>query len=52
LDAKPASRLATVARGLPGVNPDRDAAGGTNKNRVPVKVGPADIADFQRGITP
>ena len=52
LAAKPASRIATIASGGPGVNPDRDAVGGTNKNRVLVKIGPADIADFQKGITP
>ena len=32
------------------VTPDRDAVGGSNKNRVPVKVGPGDIAEFQKGI--
>jgi predicted Zn-dependent protease len=37
--------------GARGVNPDRDAVGGSNKNRVPVKITPADIAEFQKGIT-
>ena len=32
------------------VTPDRDAVGGSNKNRVPVKIGPGDIAEFQKGI--
>ena len=32
------------------VTPDRDAVGGSNKNRVPVKIGPNDIAEFQKGI--
>jgi len=36
--------------GARGVNPDRDAVGGSNKNRVPVKIGPSDIAEFQKGI--
>ena len=33
------------------VSPDRDAVGGPNKKRVPVKIGPSDIAEFQKGIT-
>ncbi len=41
----------TVASaGARGVNPDRDAVGGPNKTRVPVKIGPSDIAEFQKGI--
>jgi predicted Zn-dependent protease len=36
--------------GARGVNPDRDAVGGPNKKRVPVKIGPNDIAEFQKGI--
>ena len=36
--------------GARGVNPDRDAVGGPNKKRVPVKIGPGDIAEFQKGI--
>jgi beta-barrel assembly-enhancing protease len=36
--------------GARGINPDRDAVGGSNKTRVPVKIGPADIAEFQKGI--
>ena len=32
------------------LNPDRDAVGGPNKKRVPVKIGPSDIAEFQKGI--
>ena len=41
----------TVASaGARGVNPDRDAVGGPNKKRVPVKIGPSDIAEFQKGI--
>jgi predicted Zn-dependent protease len=47
-----AQQSQTVASaGARGVNPDRDAVGGSNKNRVPVKIGPADIAEFQKGIT-
>jgi len=46
-----AQQSQTVASaGARGVNPDRDAVGGPNKNRVPVKIGPADIAEFQKGI--
>jgi predicted Zn-dependent protease len=46
-----AQQSQTVASaGARGVNPDRDAVGGANKNRVPVKIGPADIAEFQKGI--
>ena len=41
----------TVASaGARGVNPDRDAVGGPNKTRVPVKIGPNDIAEFKKGI--
>jgi predicted Zn-dependent protease len=36
--------------GAKGLNPDRDAVGGPNKKRVPVKIGPNDIAEFQKGI--
>jgi predicted Zn-dependent protease len=36
--------------GARGLNPDRDAVGGPNKKRVPVKIGPSDIAEFQKGI--
>jgi len=36
--------------GARGLNPDRDAVGGPNKKRVPVKIGPNDIAEFQKGI--
>jgi Zn-dependent protease with chaperone function len=46
--AQQSQRVASA--GGRGVNPDRDAVGGTNKNRVPVKIGPADIAEFQNGI--
>jgi beta-barrel assembly-enhancing protease len=46
-----AQQSQTVASaGARGVNPDRDAVGGPNKNRVPVKIGPAEIAEFQKGI--
>jgi predicted Zn-dependent protease len=46
-----AQQSQTVASaGARGVNPDRDAVGGPNKNRVPVKVTPGDIAEFQKGI--
>jgi beta-barrel assembly-enhancing protease len=46
-----AQQSQTVASaGARGVNPDRDALGGPNKNRVPVKIGPNDVAEFQKGI--
>jgi predicted Zn-dependent protease len=46
-----AQQSQTVASaGARGVNTDRDAVGGPNKNRVPVKVGPNDVAEFQKGI--
>jgi len=48
---KQAEQSQTVASaGARGVNPDRDAVGGPNKKRVPVKIGPSDIAEFQKGI--
>jgi predicted Zn-dependent protease len=46
-----AQQSQTVASaGARGVSPDRDAVGGPNKTRVPVKIGPNDIAEFQKGI--
>jgi beta-barrel assembly-enhancing protease len=46
-----AQQSQTVASaGARGVNPDRDAVGGANKNRVAVTIRPADIAEFQKGI--
>ena len=39
-----------ASAGARGVNPDRDAVGGPNKKRVPVKIGPGDVAEFQKGI--
>lgn len=46
-----AQQSQTVASaGARGVNPDRDAVGGPNKKRVPVKIGPNDIAEFRKGI--
>jgi predicted Zn-dependent protease len=46
-----AQQSQTVASaGARGVNPDRDAVGGPNKTRVPVTLGPADIAEFKKGI--
>ena len=46
-----AQQSQTVASaGARGVNPDRDAVGGPNKKRVPVTIGPTDIAEFQKGI--
>jgi beta-barrel assembly-enhancing protease len=46
-----AQQSQTVASaGARGVNPDRDAVGGPNKNRVSVKITPGDIAEFQKGI--
>jgi predicted Zn-dependent protease len=48
---KQAEQSQTVASaGARGVNPDRDAVGGPNKKRVPVKIGPNDIAEFRKGI--
>jgi predicted Zn-dependent protease len=46
-----AKQSQTVASGgARGVNPDRDAVGGPVKTKVPVKIGPNDIAEFQKGI--
>jgi predicted Zn-dependent protease len=46
-----AQQSQTVASaGARGVNPDRNAVGGPNKTRVPVKIAPNDIAEFQKGI--
>jgi beta-barrel assembly-enhancing protease len=46
-----AQQSQTVASaGARGVNPDRDAVGGPNKARVPVKIGPNDVAEFKKGI--
>jgi predicted Zn-dependent protease len=46
-----AQQSQTVASaGARGMNPDRDAVGGPNKKRVPVKIGPNDVAEFQKGI--
>ena len=39
-----------ASAGARGVNPDRDAVGGPDKKRVPVKIGPGDVAEFQKGI--
>ena len=48
---KQAEQSQTVASaGARGVNPDRDAVGGPNKKRVPVKIGPSDVAEFRKGI--
>ena len=48
---KQAEQSQTVASaGARGVNPDRDAVGGPNKKRVPVTIGPNDIAEFRKGI--
>jgi predicted Zn-dependent protease len=42
----------TVASaGSRGVNPDRDAKGGSNPNRVTVTLTPAEIAAFRKGIS-
>jgi predicted Zn-dependent protease len=46
--AKQSQNVASA--GARGVNPDRDAVGGPNKKRVPVKIGQSDIAEFQKGI--
>jgi hypothetical protein len=41
----------TVASaGSRGVNPDRDAKGGPNSSPVPVKLTPAEVAAFRKGI--
>lgn len=46
-----AQQSQTVASaGARGVNPDRDAVGGPNKKRVPVTIGPNEVAEFQKGI--
>jgi predicted Zn-dependent protease len=41
----------TASAGSRGVNPDRDAKGGPNKNLVVVIVNAADLAAFRQGIT-
>ena len=46
-----AQQSQTVASaGARGNNPDRDAAGGPNKKRLEIKIGPNDIAEFKKGI--
>lgn len=48
---KQAQQTQTVASaGARGVNPDRDAVGGPNKSRVKISLGPAEIAEFRKGI--
>lgn len=48
---KQAQQTQTVASaGARGVNPDRDAVGGPNRTRVKITIGPADIAEFRKGI--
>jgi predicted Zn-dependent protease len=48
---KQAQNQQTVASaGARGVNPDRDAVGGPNKTKVNVAIGPADLAEFKKGI--
>lgn len=46
-----AKQSQTVASaGARGVNPDRDAVGGPNKSRLTIRVTPAEIAEFRKGI--
>jgi predicted Zn-dependent protease len=46
-----AQQSQTVASaGARGVNPDRDAVGGPNKNRVKITLTPADVDAFRKGI--
>ena len=46
-----AKQSQTVASaGARGVNPDRDASAARTRSVVPVKIGQADIAEFQKGI--
>lgn len=48
---KQAQQSQTVASaGARGVNPDRDAVGGSNKNRVKIAIRAAEIAEFKKGI--
>ena len=48
---KQAQQSQTVASaGARGVNPDRDAVGGPNKNRVKITLTPADVDAFRKGI--
>ncbi len=50
-DNKQAQQSQTVASaGARGVNPDRDAVGGPNKNRVKTTLTPADVEAFRKGI--
>jgi len=45
------SNQTIASAGSRGVNPDRDANGGPNKNLVIVTVTPAEIAEFRKGIS-
>jgi predicted Zn-dependent protease len=48
---KETKSTATVASaGNRGVNPDRDAVGGPNKNKVPITLTPAELNAFRNGI--
>jgi hypothetical protein len=48
---KQAQNQQTVASGgARGVNPDRDAVGGSNKTKIKITVGPNDLAEFRKGI--
>jgi beta-barrel assembly-enhancing protease len=50
-DNKQAQQSQTVASaGARGLNPDRDAVGGPNKNRVKISLTPADVEAFRKGI--
>ena len=44
------SSQTTASAGSRGASPDRDAKGGSNKNKVPAKVTPAEIDAFRKGI--
>ena len=45
-----ASDQTVSSAGSRGVNPDRDAKGGSNPTLVPVTLTAAEIADFRKGI--
>jgi beta-barrel assembly-enhancing protease len=50
-DSKQAQQSQTVASaGARGLNPDRDAVGGPNKNRVKITLTPAEVDAFRKGI--
>ena len=50
LGREKASQQTVASAGSRGVNPDRDARGGSNSAIVPTTVTPAELAEFRKGI--